>query len=630
MRGGAARLKARFGAGGGFSLARMGGVEESRRAVSPQPSPMASVVPSSQPTSFQRFLALVRPEAGKIGLGVVLILLATAVTLPAPWILKLVIDDALPARDTGKLGVLLAAFTGLFVARALLTLWRNRVLQYAAMRVTCDLRIALFRHMQSLSLRYFDANQTGKVISRVAQDTGELYNLTNNFLINLIADTVTVAGVLCFLYWVEWRLALAVTLVLPFFVINYLYNRRKMKLEARVHRDNWDQVMGFLQERVAAARVVKSFGRESAEGDTFAGSINADYFNYSKIVLRNTRLAVIADVLGSIGGLIVLGFGGWLVIRGDMQVGTLVAFNAYIVYIFPPIVRFVDLAAILQRASTALENIFAIFDTRPEVADDAGKPPLPAPARGEVEFVNVSFDYELEPPGRGRPRTLTEVNFHIPAGRMVAIVGPSGSGKSTLINLIARFYDVASGEVRIDGRDVRSVSVESLRRQIGIVLQENILFSGTLEENIKYGRADATREQVLAAARAANADEFIAKLPDGYSTVVGERGAKLSGGQRQRVAIARAILKNPRILIFDEATSALDTQSERLIQQAMERLMADRTTFVIAHRLSTIQRADIILVMEQGRLVEMGRHEELVHRGGLYSRLHALQFQEPA
>ena len=589
----------------------------------------SSSAESRSPTAFQRFLGLVRPQAGQIAFGVVLILLATAVTLPAPWIFKLVIDDALPSKDVEKLGFLLALFAGLFVARALLTLWRNRVLQYAGMRVTCDLRIALFRHLQSLSLRYFDANQTGKVISRITQDTGELYGLTNNFLINLIADSVTVVGVLCFLYWVEWRLALAVTLVLPLFVINYLHNRRKMKTEARLHRDNWDQVVGFVQERVAAARVVKSFGREEAEVDAFASGINADYFNFSRIVLRNTRLSVIADMLASLGGMIVLGLGGWFVIRGEMQVGTLVAFNAYIVYVFPPIVRFVDLSTVFQRANAALENIFAIFDTRPEIADDLGKPALPAPARGEVEFVNVSFDYDLEPPGRGRPRTLTEVSFTIPAGRMVAIVGPSGSGKTTLINLIARFYDPASGEVRVDGIDIRSVSVGSLRSQIGIVLQDNVLFSGTLEDNIKYGRPDATREQILDAATVANAHEFIVKLPDGYSTVVGERGSKLSGGQRQRVAIARAILKDPRILIFDEATSALDTQSERLIQQAMERLMKGRTTFVIAHRLSTIQMADTILVMDAGRLVESGRHEELVARGGLYSRLHALQFQEP-
>jgi len=582
------------------------------------------------PTPFQRFLRLVRPQSGPILVGVVLIFLATAATLPAPWIFKLIIDEALPEKNLGRLLGLLGIFTGLFIARGLLTMWRNRVLQYAAMRVTCDLRIALFRHLQSLSLRYFDANLTGKVISRITQDTGELYNLTNNFLITLIADSVTVVGVLIFLYWVEWRLALAVTLVLPFFVINYLYNRRKMKTEAREHRDNWDHVVGFLQERVAAARVVKSFNRESAEGDAFAAGINADYSYFSRVVMRNTRLAVVADVLGSLGGLIVLGYGGWLVIQGEMQVGTLVAFNAYIVYVFPPIVRFADLSTVFQRANTSLENIFAIFDSRPEIADDAGKPELPLPVRGEVEFVNVSFDYELEAPGRGRPRTLTDVSFHIPAGKMVAIVGPSGSGKSTLINLIARFYDPASGEVRVDGRDIKSVSIESLRSRIGIVLQENILFSGTLEDNIKYGRPDATREQILDAARTANADEFISKMPDGYSMVVGERGAKLSGGQRQRVAIARAILKDPRILIFDEATSALDAQSERLIQEAMERLMKNRTTFVIAHRLSTIQRADMILVMDQGRLVEVGRHQDLVLRGGLYSRLHALQFQEPS
>lgn len=591
---------------------------------------MASAASASGQTPFQRFLGLVRPQAGKILLGVALILAATAVTLPAPWIFKLIIDDALPTQDLRRLGGLLVVFTALFVLRGQLTLWRNRVLQYAAMRITCDLRIALFRHLQSLSLRYFDANQTGIVITRVTQDTGELYNLTNNFLINLIADSVTVTGVLVFLYWVEWRLALAVTFVLPLFVINYLYNRRKMRVEARVHRDNWDQVAGFLQERVAATRVVKSFNREATESALFATGIEADYTNFSKIVLRTTRLGVIADGLDSLGGLIVLGYGGWLVLRGEMQVGTLVAFNAYIVYIFPPIVRFVDLAGVFQRANTALENIFAVFDTRVEVADDAGKPALPAPARGEVDFVNVSFDYELEPPGNGRPRTLTEVSFHVPEGGMVAIVGPSGSGKSTLINLIARFYDPASGEVRVDGHNIGGVSVESLRSQIGIVLQDNVLFSGTLEDNIKYGRPEATREQVQAAATAANAHEFIEKLPDGYATVVGERGSKLSGGQRQRVAIARAILKDPRILIFDEATSALDTQSERLIQQAMERLMKGRTTFVIAHRLSTIQRADTILVMDGGRLVEQGRHEELVSQGGLYSRLHALQFQEPA
>lgn len=560
--------------------------------------------------------------------GVSLILAATLLMLPAPWILKLIIDRALPEADFRLLVWLLVAFTGLFVLRAWLTLLRNRILQFAAMRLVCDLRIRLFAHLQSLSLRYFDTNQTGRTISRVSQDTGEVYNLTNGFLINLIADSVTVVCVLGFLYWVEWRLALAVSAVLPLFVFNYLHHRKRMRQESRAHRDNWDQVMGFLNERVAAARVIKSFAKERQEVSSFAGGINADYFNFSRVVMRNTKLSVVADLLGSLGALVVLAYGGWLVMQGRMEVGTLVAFNAYITFIFPPIVRFVDLSTIFQRANTSLENVFTLLDTKPEVADLPDAPALP-PVRGEVEFRDVSFDYEAELPGKGRPRTLSEVSFAIPAGKVVAIVGPSGSGKSTIINLIARFYDVASGAVLVDGHDIRSVTTDSLRQQIGIVLQESVLFSGTLEDNIKYGRPDATREQILDAAVAANAHEFITQLPDGYATVVGERGTKLSGGQRQRLAIARAILKDPRILIFDEATSALDTQSERLIQQAMERLMKNRTSFIIAHRLSTIQQADIILVMEQGRLAERGTHAELVTRGGLYSKLHALQFKDP-
>ena len=580
-------------------------------------------------STFQRFLALTRPHRWRIAFGVLLILAASLLTLPAPWIFKLIIDEALPHHDLHQLAWLLVAFTVLFILKGWLTLVRNRVLQFSAMRIVCDLRIALFAHLQTLSLRYFDANQTGKIASRITQDTNEVYQLTNGFLINLIADSVTVVGVLGFLFWVEWRLALAVTLVLPLFAINYLYNRRKMREESRVHRDNWDKVVGFLQERVAAARVVKSFTREAAETNAFASGINADYFNYSNIVMRNTRLSVIADLLGSLGALIVLAYGGWLAVQGVMQVGTLVAFNAYIVFVFPPIVRFVDLAAVFQRANTSLENMWALLDTKPEIANSPGARVLPA-LRGEVEFRSVYFDYEVEPPGRGRPRTLTDVSFHVPAGKVVAIVGPSGSGKSTIVNLVSRFYDAASGTVLVDGHDVRDVTVESLRRQIGIVLQENVLFSGTLEDNIKYGRSEATREEVQAAALAANAHEFIEKLPDGYATVVGERGAKLSGGQRQRIAIARAILRDPRILIFDEATSALDTQSERLIQQAMERLMNGRTAFVIAHRLSTIQNADRILVMELGRLAEQGTHAELLARGGIYAKLHALQFREMA
>ena len=575
---------------------------------------------------FWRFLALCRPHAVRISFGIALILVASFLTLPAPWILKLIIDKALPQKDLHLLGQLLALFTALFLLRAWLTMVRNRVLQNAAMRLVCDLRIQLFAHLQTLSLRYFDTTHTGETVSRISQDTGEVYTLTNGFLINLIADSVTVVAVIGFLFYVDWRLAAATCAVLPLFVFNYLYNRRRMREESRTHRQNWDKVMGFLHEKVSSARVIKSFVREQGEITTFAGGINADFFNYSRIVMRNTKLAVIADLLGSIGALVVLGYGGLLVIRGDMGVGTLVAFNAYIAFVFPPIVRFVDLATIFQRANTALENVFGLLDTRPEVADLPGALPLP-PLRGDVEFRDVSFDYEPLASRPGGPRTLRNVSFQVRAGQVAAIVGPSGSGKSTIINLLARFYDPASGEVRVDGLDLRRATADSFRQQIGIVLQENVLFSGTLEDNLKYGRPEATREEIIAAAETANAHEFIVRLPDGYSTVVGERGAQMSGGQRQRIAIARAILKNPRILIFDEATSALDLVSERLIQEAMERVMKDRTTFIIAHRLSTIQLADQILVMDLGKLVEHGSHAELLAQGGLYARLHALQFK---
>jgi subfamily B ATP-binding cassette protein MsbA len=578
-------------------------------------------------TPFQRFLALCRPQRLKILLGVALILAATALTLAPPWILKLVIDRALPARNLRLLAQLLAVFTAIFVLRGWVTMVRNRILQHAAMRIVCDLRIELFAHLQTLSLRYFDNARTGETVSRIALDTGEVYNLTNGFLINLIADSVTVVAVLGIQFSLDWRLALATCAVMPLFAVNYLHHRRQMREESRVHRNNWDKVVGFLHEKVSSARVIKSFVREQGEISTFASGINEDFLNYSRIVMRNTKLSITADLLGSLGTLVVLGYGGWLEIQGQIGVGTLMAFYAYIALVFPPIVRFVDLAAVFQRANTAIENVFALLDTKADVTDIPGARPLP-PLRGDVEFRNVCFDYKAETRGAGQPRTLTDVSFTVPAGSVVAIVGPSGAGKSTIINLLARFYDPASGEVLADGYDLRFATVDSFRRQVGIVLQESVLFSGTLEDNLKYGKPDATRAEIVAAAGTANAHDFILKLPDGYGTVVGERGVQLSGGQRQRIAIARALLKNPRILIFDEATSALDIVSERLIQEAMDRVMHGRTVFIIAHRLATVQKADQILVMDQGRLVERGSHAELMAKNGLYARFHALQFRE--
>jgi subfamily B ATP-binding cassette protein MsbA len=578
---------------------------------------------------FRRFLGLCRPQRAQILLGILLVLAATALTLPVPWILKLLIDRVLPARDLRLLAQLLAVFAALSAFRAAFTFARNRILQYASMRLVCDLRIRTFAHLQTLGLRYFDSRQTGETASRIAQDCAEIYNLTNGFLINLVADSVTLVVVIGFLYFIHWRLALVASAVLPLLVLNYLQQRRSLREEAMIHRQNWDSVVGFLHEKLSATRVIRAFVKERSEVSAFTGQIDADYYNFSRVIMRNTKLSVMADLLGSLGTLLVLAYGSWLVMSGQMAVGTLVAFSSYIAFVFPPLVRLADLNSIFQRSMAGLENVFRLLDTAPEVTDPDGAEILTS-VRGDVEFRHVSFDYALDPPGAGRPRTLTDVSFAVPAGQVVAIVGPSGSGKSTLINLIARFYDPAEGQVLVDGRDIREFRMDSYRAQIGIVLQDNVLFSGTLEDNLRYGRPEATRAEVVAAAQAANAHEFILGLPLDYLAVVGERGAQLSGGQRQRIAIARTLLKNPRILMLDEATSALDPVSERLVQEATERLMRGRTTFIIAHRLSTIHRADLILVLDQGRVVERGTHAQLLGHPGLYSRLHALQFQNPA
>lgn len=578
---------------------------------------------------FRRFLSFSKPYAWQIALGAALILLVTLLTLPYPWIVKILIDKALPNKDIALLTQMMILFTVFFVLRGIVSVWRNYTLSKVGMRMACDMRIQVFAHLQSLSIRFFDSQQTGKIVSRVTQDTGEFYNLVSAVLINVVADLVTVAGVLAILFAIHWQLALATCAVLPFFVFNYLYHRRRMRLESRKHRRNWDHVVGFLNERIASSRLIKSFGREDAEIAQFTQGIENDFHNFRQLSMRNTLLWVIADVLGSVGGLVVLSYGGWLVIQGKMDIGTLVAFNTYIGFVFSPIVRMIDLNATFQRATTALEKIYALLDTPPSVADRPNSRVLLC-TDGRIEFRHVDFDYDPSKafaPGR-KGHTLTDVTFTVEPGEMAALVGPSGSGKSTLISLLARFYDVDGGQILLDGNDLRDVTMKSLRQQIGIVLQESVLFSGSIAENIRYGRPEASQAEIEAAAKAANAHDFIMELADKYKTAVGERGVRLSGGQKQRVAIARAILKNPRILIFDEATSALDTESERMIQEAMERLMIGRTTLIIAHRLSTIQSANKIVVMEKGCVREIGTHDELLEQGGLYAHLHDLQFSE--
>ena len=572
---------------------------------------------------LRRFLGYLRGYEGQLTVAVLLILAVTALTLPYPLIVKSMIDDALPHRDWPKQEFLMGLFLVFFLARGVLSYLNRYLLQRVGMRITCDLRKDIFAHLQTLSLKYYENFHTGKIVARVAEDTGALFNLVTNVLVNLISDSVTLVAIIGVLFWINWQLAVLMMLVLPLFIFNYRLSRKRLRKLSRRHRRNWDRVIGFLHERVASARLVKSFSMEEREIKRFDRGIENDYHNFNQLTLTNARLWVIADMISSLGLLLVLYFGGWLVIHDRLTVGNLVAFMTYVGFLFSPIVRLNDVNTIVQRAITSLEKIYEVVDTQSFPMERADAIELPS-LRGRVEFRDVQFSYEA-----GR-RVLKDINLRVEPGQMIALVGPSGSGKTTSVNLLSRFYDVDQGAILVDDIDIRNVSVKSLRRQMGIVMQEALLFSGTLIDNISYGRPEATRETIIEAAKAANAHAFIMQLPRGYRTVVGERGVKLSGGQRQRIAIARAILKNPRILIFDEATSALDTESERLIQGAMERLVRDRTTFVIAHRLSTILKADRIVVLQAGEIVEQGTHIELLAHRGLYFRLYELQFSQAA
>lgn len=570
--------------------------------------------------TLKRFLPYLFPYWRKFVVIFSLIILVTAFELVRPKIIGMIVDEAAAGQSWQKAIWLLAIFLISVVGRSAALLTRNFLMQRTGMRVTCDMRVNIFRHLQNLSLRFYDARHTGKIVSRISTDTGAFHNLVTGASVNLLGDFVMIIGVLVILLNTNWKLALITYAVLPFFLINYFWHKRRLRVESRRHRRNWDSVLSFLHERIASTRLVRAFATEDSEVEVFRQRIEADYVNFTRVVWRNSLLNVGADFLAGIGTFMVLGYGAYLVMNEkDFSVGDMTSFIFFLALLYTPIIRIVESNAVIQQAATSLEKIFTLLDTRPHIPENDDLPQLPN-LKGRVTFDNVSFAYRPQHP------TLRDLQFEVPPGETYALVGPSGSGKTTIITLLARFYDPTAGRILVDGQDIREFNVQSLRRQVGIVMQDNILFSGTIADNIKYGRPGASHEEVVQAAEAANAHEFITKLPQGYETWLGERGVQLSGGQRQRVAIARVILKNPRILILDEATSALDTESERQVQEALDRLMKGRTSIVIAHRLSTVINADKILVLKQGVVVESGRHEELLRQDGVYRHLHQLQF----
>jgi subfamily B ATP-binding cassette protein MsbA len=573
--------------------------------------------------NFWRLLGYLKPYRWRVIAAVLLMGLITVSAVPMPLLFQYVIDDVFPNKKWSALTWVFWAVIGIHVLRGVVSFTLNYLINWLGQRVVFDLRFQSYRHLNRLSLSYYDQRQTGKIMARLTGDIDVIQYMITGGFVTLITDIVTLVAVTGVIFWKEWRLALITLAVVPLYVVVYkLYLKYIRDLSVQL-REKWDAMLGTLQEKIAGISVVKAFVREDYETERFMQTVKENFALGMKQVHLNRQLGLFAGLVRAVGTAAVWYYGSVLVLGRQLQAGELLAFTFYMGYLYDPAVRVVDFNITLQWAGAAIDRVFEVLDTRPDVEDSPNARPLPQ-MRGEIEFRNVSFGYR---PGQ---LVLKNVNLHIRPGEVVALVGPSGAGKSTLVNLIARFYDVTDGQVLIDGVDVRDIKLESIRRNVGMVMQESLLFSVTIKENIAYGRHDATEEEIVRAAKQADLHDFILTLPDAYDTKIGEDGIKLSVGQKQRLSIARAILTDPKILILDDATSALDSQTEANVQQALEHVMQGRTSIVIAHRLSTVVNADKIVVLDKGEVVDIGTHEELVNKPGVYRTLYEEQFKSAA
>jgi ATP-binding cassette subfamily B protein len=558
---------------------------------------------------------LARPYRARAALAIATLLGFTLVALLPPYLAKLAVDDGITDGDLRALTVIVAVFVVAGVAAFALSGAQTYFTGWVGERALADLRIELFSHLQRLSLGYYERNRTGAIISRITNDVEALDQLVTDGLSSLVQNSLLLAGTAVVLFLLDWRLALATLVVLPLMAGATAWFRTRSNRAYRRVRERLGLVTATLAEDISGMRVVQSFTREPASQATFRG-VNERYreSNYETVVLNGLYFPAV-DVLSSVATAIVLGFGGALVVDGSLTVGTLLAFTLYLANFFDPVQQLSQLYNTFLSAAAALDRITAVLDEEPEVVDAPAARELPR-IDGHVLFEHVRFGYG------NLPEVLHGLDLDVPPGTTVALVGHTGAGKSTIAKLLARFYDPREGRITIDGHDLREVTQASLRTQLGIVPQEGFLFSGTVAENVAFGRPDASRAEIEAAAAAVGADRFVRELPHGYDTELGERGFRLSLGQRQLVAFARALLADPRILILDEATSSVDIGTERRIERGLRMLLAGRTAFVIAHRLSTIRRADIIVVLDHGRVVEQGAHEELIAARGSYTRLY--------
>ena len=571
--------------------------------------------------NYMRLLAYIKPYTRRLALAVVCIIMAAGANLYLPWIIKDMIDDVLMSKDMVMLNLIAAGILVVMFTRGVFYYGQSYLVSYVGQRVIIDVRSVLFRKFQRMPLSYYDKQQTGTVMSYITNDVAVMQSAIVDNLIELVTEGSILIGSLAMMIYLDWKLSLLTLMTIPLVGFAMKIFGRKLKRSSTVIQERVAEITSLLQESISAIRVVKSFVRESYEIKGFEEQNWRNFQAAMKNVKLSSLLTPTVEFLAAIAVTFIVWFGGYEVVNEVITAGELVAFLTYAVNLANPVKRLSRVYAAIQKAMAAADRVFAVMDLNEKITDVPGAKPLP-PIKGKVEFKDITFSYK-----EGQP-ALQHISLKAEPGQMIALVGPSGSGKSTIANLIPRFYDVDSGVITIDDHDIRQVTADSLREQIGLVPQETMLFSTSVMENIRYGRLEATDEEVIEAAKAANAEEFINELPEGYDTKLGERGLNLSGGQRQRLAIARAILKNPRVLILDEATSALDTESEKIVQDALDNLMVGRTSFVIAHRLSTIFNADQIFVVENGHLREHGTHEELLAAGGLYSNLYNIQFRQ--
>ncbi len=575
--------------------------------------------------SIKRYMKFVKPYWKEIILTVIIGMMKFGIPLIIPLILKYVIDDIIGADGLSAseqlntlywlMGIVLVVF---IVFRPPIEYYRQYLAQWTGNKILYDIRESLFVHLQKLSLKFYSNRKAGEIISRVIHDVEQTKNFIITGMMNIWLDMFTIVVAIAIMLTMDVGLTLIAISLLPFygFAIKYFFSR--LRLLTRHRSQALAEVQGHLHERLQGMNVIRSFALEDYEQREFDKQ-NDNFLNKAVDHTKwNAKTAAVVNTITDIAPVMVIGAAGFMVIQMGLTVGTMVAFVSYMDRLYNPLRRLVNSSTTLTQSIASMDRVFELVDEEYDIVDKKDAVPYAYP-QGEVIFDNVSFSYN-----EGEP-VLQDVSFRINRGETVAIVGMSGGGKSTIMSLIPRFYDVTSGRIIIDGKDVRDYQVRSLRDRIAMVLQDNIIFSDSVMFNIRMGNPEATNEQVYAAARAANADEFIRNLPEGYETNIGERGIKLSGGQKQRVAIARVFLKSPEILIFDEATSSLDLESESLIQQSLFQLAEDRTTFVVAHRLSTITHADKILVVDHGKLVEVGTHEELMKNEGPYRSLFQVQ-----